>query len=228
MMLAPASLPVLSAAAFVGTGAMALRARIQLGPALAAGALLAVLALDLVPDVHADLSAVDPTAGLLATLVATALVAVLVAASRVSGPRQSWFAAPIAVHGLVEGLAVGAAFSWRGTVGAGLLVALGLHKAAEGADLGLCLASSRTSRGRAGSLAWLAAGAAGPLVGFALAGRITLAPVLVIAASVTICGLLCRVCVRLVWRACQGSSPLRALGAAGLSGLVMTALIVST
>jgi zinc transporter ZupT len=145
--------------ATAGAGAASLAAgirtlRAQVPPAalmaVAAGCLGAILTVDLVPDVRAGAGKAHlPSAYLMAAATVVLCGLALGHLARTGRVKPGDFGTsvglPFTAHGLVEGVAVGAVVGWHSAVTPGLLLALVIHKAAEGADLGACLAGSGSS-----------------------------------------------------------------------------------
>jgi len=216
-------------ASFAASGWAALRAKARdayVGAA-AAGALGAVVALDLVPDVRADATAAGvPSVALL--VVAAATVTALWASAHRRATRPPTAPAGLLgpaflVHGFVEGVTGGTVIGWQAGVGVGLVLALVLHKAAEGADL----AAALRAVGGAGPAAvgerraWLLGGAAAPLLGCAAALVLPLPDRLGVALMTAVCCLLGRAALRLLQRAVAetGGAPVGFAAAAGAAAM---------
>ncbi|MCW2942260.1 MAG: hypothetical protein JWN00_5245 [Actinomycetia bacterium] len=158
-----------------GGAALAGSVRIRLGQvvvqALAGGALVALVATDLLPDA---ISAGPP-------VVVPVVIAVLGFASSIvpgdSGccsPRVGAFAvAGLALHGVVEGAVLGLGLGLAPAAGLMLLAAFCLHKFAEGFAIVAALRSGGASLRR--TWGWMGIAAVAPMAG-ALAGRVVAVP----------------------------------------------------
>ena len=185
--------------------------------ASAGGLLLALVALDLVPDAVADgRQAGQPAAVLVpvATVVAAVGYAVLGRFARTCCAAVS--GAALAGHGCAEGLLLGLGLGLAPAAAPWLAAVFALHKAAEGFALVAGLPSPRSR------LAWLAVAAAAPATGAALGATVDLPEVTVPWVTVLLAGMLAAVGAHLARPALRAPGATRALpwlGAAVVVGL---------
>lgn len=217
-------------ASFAAGGLAALRSRFPIGPvtAAAAGALAAILVVDLVPDVSADARTAGVPSVLLVAVALATFVWLWVVAGRsahICGAAPSRLLPPaFLIHGFLEGIAGGTVLGWHASVGSALLLALVLHKTAEGADLGLALRGVDASHQAAdppSRRAWLLAAAGAPLLGCAAAVVLPARDQIGVVVMAAVCAVLAAACTRLLRRALGSSSALlvgtaATLGAAGM------------
>lgn len=154
----------------------------RVAPSVAGALLLVVVLGDLLPDALADGASSDLPGGsglVLATAVAGAAVGLRVLRRRPAGgggccPADAGrvTATALATHGAAEGLVVGLGLPLGEGTAIAVTAVVAAHRLAEGYALGTALRRSRTARRTALALTGLAAGA--PLLGGALAGRLTL------------------------------------------------------
>lgn len=222
-------------ASFAASGLAALRSRANVGvvAAVAAGALSAILAFDLVPDLltGARSSGVPIT---VLPVIATAAFAGLWLVARPGHDRRPATGAGLLgpaflIHGFLEGVAGGAVLGWHARVGAGFVAALILHKTAEGADLAAALRgvdASTQGMATARRRAWLICGAAGPPLGCAVALIVPLPGQVAVVVTTAVCCVLARACVKLLRRAATTAAALPAGVAAIFGGAIMAAVLV--
>jgi len=219
-------------ASFAASGWAALRARTRDAhlAAAAAGALGAVVALDLVPDVRADAAAAGVPGAALLGAGAVTLVALWVAGRRRATRRSTapggLLGPAFLVHGFLEGVAGGTVIGWQAGVGLGLVLALVLHKAAEGADLAAALRVGAAAATEGRRRAWLLGGAAAPLLGCAAALVLPLPDRLGVVLMTVVGCVLARAAVRLLRRA-AGQTAAVPLGVATLAGAAAMAGVIA-
>lgn len=220
-------------ASFAAGGLAAFRARMNVGllTATAAGALGAIVLLDLVPDVRADAGEAGVPASLLVAVAVATLTALRLAARRQEGPQAAHcglLGPAFLVHGVLEGLAGGTVIGWQASVGVGLVLALVLHKAAEGADVAAALRgvdAPGRDRVTPSRRAWLIGGAVAPLLGCAATIVLPLPDQLGVAVMTAVCCVLAWACLGLLRRAATSAAHGRVGAAAAIGAATMAAVI---
>ena len=222
-------------ASFAASGLAAGRSRANIGvvAAVAAGALSAILAFDLVPDLLTGARSSGVPIAVLPVIAAAAFAGLWLGARPGQGPRPATAAGLLGpaflVHGFLEGIAGGALLGWHARIGAGFLAALILHKTAEGADLAAALRgvdASTQDVTTARRYAWLIGAAASPLLGCAAALILPLPDQVAVVAMTTVCCVLVRACVQLLRRAATTAAAVPAGVAAIFGGVIMAAVLV--
>jgi zinc transporter ZupT len=225
-------------ASFAASGLTTVRARVNTGllTATAAGALGAILLLDLVPDLRADAGRAGIPRALLLGVAATTFAGLWLATRR-GGHQRGTTRTPLlvgpafVVHALLEGIAGGTVIGWQARVGVPLVLALALHKAAEGADLAAAL------RGAGGSdhavvtpstRLWLIGGATAPLLGCAAAIVLPLPGRVGVVVMTAVCCVLVRACGRLLRLAATTTSTAAAALGASVGALAFGTVIAVT
>lgn len=222
-------------ASFAAGGLAGLRSRLQGGlwTAIAAGALGAIVVVDLIPDVHSEAAAARVPAAVLLAVVAATFGWLRVAGRRGTHPCGAASVGVLGpaflIHGFLEGMAGGTIFGWHASIGAGLVLALVLHKTAEGADLGIALSGvGESPRANASSSrrAWLVAAAVAPLLGCGAALLLPLRDRVGVVSMTAVCCILAAACLRLLRRAHATASGVQ-VGTAAMAGAAAMCTVIA-